>query len=61
MIDLARTYLIFVCKDGTVTYRPNGVALPGHSVDSIDEAGHIQLVLCRRQYRSRPDMPDQPW
>jgi hypothetical protein len=67
MIDLSRTYLIFVCKDGTVTYGPkgtppfNGVALPVHSVDSIDEARQVQVALCRRQYVSHPDMPGQPW
>jgi hypothetical protein len=58
--ELNHPIIIFVCKDGTVTYerlgKPafNRVALPVHSVDTVEEAETIQVALCRRQHINHP-------
>jgi hypothetical protein len=64
---LSRKYTLHICADGTITYRTekepifNGVALPFFSVDTENEAKTLQVILCSRQYKSHPLMPNQPW
>ena len=66
-LELDRAFIIFVCKDGTVTFKPkgqppfNGIALPVHSVDTIAEAVQVQVTLCRKQYTSHPKLGKEPW
>lgn len=66
-LQMKRPILMFVCKDGTLTYGPrgkkpfNGVALPVFSVDTMLEANYLQVTLCRRQYAKHPLLPSQPW
>lgn len=64
---LDRPIILFVCKDGTVTFKPsgqppfNGVALPVHSVDTPAEAVQVQVTLCRRQHEQHPKLGKEPW
>lgn len=67
--DWKRTYMIHVCKDGTVSYRNavkkepifNGVALPVFSVDTEEQAKAIQVRFCRCQWEEHPLIPGKPW
>jgi len=65
--DLSRPVKIHVCKDKTITYRTadqpvfNGIALPVFSVDTIEEAQHLQLLCCACQYGEHPLMPGRNW
>ncbi len=66
--DLSRPIMFHVCRDRTLTYRQlgepvfNDVALPVFSVDTIEEAEELQVMVCecvRDAYH--PSMPNKPW
>jgi len=64
--ELNHPIILFVCKDGTVTYdrllKPafrKGIT-PVHSVDTVEEAEAIQVALCHRQHVNHPNT-GKPW
>ena len=65
--DLSRPIMFHCCRDRTLTYRKKGeavfnvVALPVFSVDTIEEAEELQVMVCQRAYGSHPLMPNEPW
>lgn len=69
--DLKRPILIDLCKDGTISFRLrvggrmaprlNDAAIPVFSVDTLKQAQDLQVMFCRKQYGSHPEMPNQDW
>jgi hypothetical protein len=66
-MDLGRNVLIHICADGTVTFRRrldplfNIGALPVASVDTVEEAQALLVLLCRVQPTDHHQLPGQPW
>ena len=65
--DLSRPILFHCCRDRTLTYRQpgepvfNDIALPVFSVDTIEEAEELQILVCERVHVNHPAMPNKPW
>src|SRR5689334_521905 len=65
--ELTRAVRIYLCKDGTISYRPstepsfNGSALPVFSVDTVEQARAVQVRFGRLQYGEHPQLPGRPW
>ena len=67
MNHLDKEVLLDVCRDGTITFRKigepifNGKALPFFSVDTVERARELQILLCKAQYEEHPKLPGQVW
>ncbi len=65
--DFSRPIRIDLCRDGTITYQPqgrpsfNGAALPVFSVNTEEQAKALQIRFGQLQYTSHPKMPGKPW
>ncbi len=65
--DLARPIMFHCCRDRTLTYRQpgdpvfNDVVLPVFSVDTIEEAEELQILVCECVPDEHPSMPNKPW
>lgn len=65
--DFDRPIMIDICKDGTISYRPqtqrsfNGIALPVFSVRTEEQALALQVRFGVRQYVEHPLIPGKTW